>query len=161
MTLKKVRQVKQDNWFCVWDLIIYGAVIALTVVLFLVIILRLDKTPTDGVRLYYKGEAVCEYYYSTDRINIIKADNIEVEENGEEYLNFTFYTDGKSGYNKVAINKKLKSVSVTDADCSLRKDCVYTPAITNNTSYISCPPHNFSIEPITRAFIDDGYIIVG
>ncbi len=161
MSLKKVRQVKQGKWFRVWDLIIYGAVIALLIALFLAVFLTRDKTPANGVRLYYKGEAVCEYDYKTDKLNIIKADNIQVEENGEELLHFTFYTDGKSGFNKVEINKKEKSVTVIDADCSLRKDCVYSPAITNNSSYISCPPHNFTIEPITRAYTDDGDIIVG
>ena len=51
MSLKKVRQTKADKGFKIWDLIVYGAIIALAVVLFIVVFTTRDTSPLSGIRI--------------------------------------------------------------------------------------------------------------
>lgn len=161
MSLKKIRQVKNSKWFRIWDLIVYGAVIVVIVALFLAFHFTKDTSKADGVRILYKNETVFEYYYSADDYKIVKEENVSIESESAQKLTLTFYTDGKKGYNEVVIDKVEKSVKVTDADCSLRKDCVYTPEIKNSSGFISCSPHMMTIQPFNPKTDDDGNIIIG
>lgn len=161
MSLKKIGQVKNSKWFRIWDLIIYGVIIAVTVALFLALHFTKDRSQADGIRILYKNKSVFEYYYSNDNYKIIEEDNIVIEDESATKLTLTFYTDGKSGHNTVVIDKTEKSVKVTDADCSLRKDCVYTPEIRDNSGFISCSPHMMTIQPFNPKTDDDGNIIIG
>ena len=161
MSLKKIGQVKNSKWFRVWDILIYGVIIAVTVALLLAFYFTKDKSPADGIRILYKNQSVFEYYYSTDSYKIIKDSNIVIEDESAAKLTLTFYTDGKSGSNTVVIDKTKKSVKVTEADCSTRKDCVYMPEIKDNSGFISCSPHMMTIQPFNPKTDDDGNIIIG
>ncbi|MDE7087298.1 MAG: NusG domain II-containing protein [Clostridia bacterium] len=161
MSRKKIGQIKEGKWFRIGDLIVYGVIAALLVALFLALFFTRDNSATDGIRLCYRGESVFEYDYHSDKYEIKKPENIVIESDTEEKLQLTFYTYGRSGYNKVVIDKNAKSVRVTEADCSIRRDCVYTPAITDNSSVICCTPHALSVEPLLRKINDDGDIVIG
>ena len=86
-------------------------------------------------------------------------DNIKVEENNSDTVKLLFVTDGGSlsehtDYNIIEINKSARSVRITESDCSNRKDCVYSPAITNSAGLIVCSPHRLRILPAD--YEDDG-----
>ncbi|MDE7301444.1 MAG: NusG domain II-containing protein [Clostridia bacterium] len=163
MAVKKIEQIKEGKFFRIWDLVAYGVIVAVTVALFLGIFLSRDASPTDGIKISYNGEVVFTYEYASDEYKIFSDSNIDEESivDTDESLTLVFYTQGKRGYNKIVIDKLKKSVKVVDADCSTHKDCVYTPALADNSSIISCPPHSMLIEPLVRTFDDDGNIIIG
>ncbi|MGN0805163.1 MAG: hypothetical protein ACI4MS_07245 [Candidatus Coproplasma sp.] len=161
MSKKKIDDVKGDKWFRIWDLIVYGVIVLIIASLFLAVFLTADKTPTDGIKINYNGRTVFNYYYAEDKYEIVSQNNIVIEQDTDERLLLTFYTDGKTGYNKIEIDKKVRSVCVADADCSSHKDCVYSPPIKNNSTVISCPPHNMRIEPLVVKVEDDDIIIIG
>lgn len=161
MSQKKIGEVKRDKWFRIWDLVIYGVIVLIIVALFLAVTFTRDKKPADGIKISYMGSEVFTYDYAQNEYKITSPKNITVEEDGKDRLILVFSTDDKSGYNKIEINKSGRSVRVTDSNCSSHKDCVYTPAIKDNSSAISCPPHNLIIQPLTKVVHDDGDIVVG
>ena len=63
MSLKKIEQVKADKGFKIWDLVIYGVVLALTAVLFVVIFTTRNTDPLTGVEITVRGEIVFEYEF--------------------------------------------------------------------------------------------------
>ncbi len=149
MSLKKIGQVKEGKYFRIWDLVIYGVIALIIAALFLAVFLTKDNSSAEGFAVKYAGKTVFTYYYSSNKYEVNSAyGNITVEEENGEKLLLTFRTDDKNGYNKIEIDKINKSVKVTDANCSMHKDCVYTPALKDNSSIISCPPHNMLIEPL-------------
>ena len=161
MSLKKIGQIKDGKWFRLGDLIVYGVIIALFTAFILVAVLTRDSSPTDGIRVSYKGESVFEYYYESDEYKILKRDNVEVKENGGERLVVTFYTDGKRGFNEIVFDKTAKSCKVRDADCSTHRDCVYSAAIEDNGTVIHCPPPSLAIEPLKRSVNPDDDVVIG
>lgn len=162
MSLKKIGQVKEGKYFRIWDLLVYGFIALIIAALFLTVFLTKDNSPSEGFTVRYADKLVFTYYYSTDKYEIDNSyGNIEIGEEDGESLTLTFRTPDKKGYNVIFIDKLNKSVKVTDADCSLHKDCVYTPAIKDNSSIISCPPHKMFIEPLARKIDDPQDIPLG
>lgn len=160
MSLKKVEQVKKDRGFKLFDLIIYGAVAALVVALFLAVFLTRDKSPLLGVKILYGNTAIYEYRFeSEDGIagESLRADCVEVVESDSEGVTIKISVEG--GFNTVYINRTARTVTVTDADCSYHRDCVYSPALSDNGSFICCVPHKIMIEPLGYD-PDDGTIIM-
>lgn len=157
MSLKKIEQVKTGKWFKIWDLLVYGLLAGVIVALFITFALVGKGSKPNGITVSYKGERVFVYNFDKGEYDVLKADYIDVKEDGEDKLLLTFYTQGKSGYNDVEINKKDKSVKVTASNCSTHKDCVHTPALSGTRSVpILCTPHALSIAPLT--YYDDGTI---
>lgn len=157
MSLKKIEQVKNGKWFKIWDLLVYGLLVGGIVALFIAFAFIGKGGELDGVAVNYKGDRVFTYNFTDGKYEIVAPAYIEVKEDGEDKLTFTFYTEGRTGYNDIEIDKKQKSVRVTASDCSTHKDCVYTPALGKSRSVpILCTPHALSIEPLE--YIDDGNI---
>ena len=157
MSLKKIEQIKDKKWFSVWDLIAYGAVIAIAVVLILVFTLSGDKSQMEGFYVSYGGERVFTYDFENRKSTVLSEDNIEIVKEGEGGFTIRFYTDGRSGYNDIEVDTGKRTVTVTASNCSTHKDCVYTPALKNNSSTpIICTPHALTVCPLK--FVDDGQI---
>lgn len=158
MSLKKIEQVKNSKWFKLWDLLVYGLLVATIVVLFVVIFALSGRGgDLDEIIINYKGEKVFTYYFSSDEYKIFHADNIEIVSENDTRIELVFYTDGKAGFNKISIDKQGRRVKVTDANCSFHKDCTAPLYVLNsNFSKIDCPPHMMEIVPPT--IVDDGII---
>lgn len=153
MSLKKVGEVKADKGFKIWDLIIYGAIIALVAVLFIVVFATRDTSPLKGIRIYVANEVVYEYDFENGEIS--RKDCVEVED-GEESLTLKVNC-GNNRYNTVVIYKS-GSVKVTQANCP-KKDCVYTPEIKDNSGFIHCLSHGLKVLPYDFD-IDNGNLII-
>ncbi|MDE7163389.1 MAG: NusG domain II-containing protein [Clostridia bacterium] len=157
MSLKKIEQVKNSKWFSIWDMIAFGAVILTSVALIIAFTVGRDKSALDGFYVSYKGVQVYSYDFRDGHSAVLSEDNIEVLSENKDGLTLRFYTDGKKGYNDISVDLNKRSVSVTESNCSAHKDCVYTPALTSNSSTpIICTPHSLSVCPLT--FDDDGII---
>lgn len=162
MSLKKIGQVKEEKYFRIWDLLVYGIIALMIAALFLTVFLTKDNTPSEGFTVRRSDKIIFTYYYASGDYEADLTDGtVEIGEEDGGKLYVTFYTPDGSGYNVILIDKVEKSVKVVDADCSSHKDCVYTPAIDDNSSIISCPPHRLLIEPLGRETDDPQEIPLG
>lgn len=157
MSLKKVEAVKKDKGFKIFDLIVYGVIIALAVILFVVVFTTKDTSALSGVRIYSKGEAVFEYNFGTFEYKKL-SDSVTVEvEEADGAVTVKVITS--DGYNTIRIDKSGK-VKVTEADCK-NKDCMYIPEITDNSGIIYCSPHGLRVVPYNfDPDPDNGHVIM-
>jgi hypothetical protein len=155
MSLKKVEAVKKEKGFKILDLIVYGIILAVVVVLFIVVFATKNTDALSGVRIYSKGEAVFEYSFETFEYKQL-SNSVTVETEEAEGV-LTVKIISSDGYNVVRIDKSGK-VKVTDADCR-NKDCTYMPEITDNSGIIYCSPHGLRVVPYDFD-ADDGTVIM-
>ena len=153
MSLKKIEQVKKDRGFKIFDLIIYGAVLVLVAVLFIVVFTTRDTSELSGVKITVGTEVVFEYEFGGEFNK--KSDSVTVEEDGKS-ITVTVTTD--EGKNVVYIDKDKKTAKMLDADCR-GKQCMYFPELDNNSKYIYCSPHGVKVEPLSRDWNSPDIII--
>lgn len=164
MSLKKVGQAKKDRFFKIWDILIYGVILLAVAALFLAVTFGYNRSAPGGVEVYYNNNLAFSYDFDSDDYSVLLPQNIAVSDGGDE-LEITFCTDGGSAeehtdYNVILIDKSARTVRVTESDCSNRRDCVYTPAITDTSGMITCTPHRLVIMP-SGYFGSDDTIPVG
>ncbi|MDE6667867.1 MAG: NusG domain II-containing protein [Clostridia bacterium] len=147
MSLKKVEQIKKDKGFRLFDLIIYGVVLAVAAITFIVVFTTRNTDPLTGVKIFVNAEEVFTYEFGGEAV-FTESDTITVEEDSSG-ITVTLHTHG-NGLNKAYINKSAKTVKMTEANCK-GKDCVlYTSEMRNNSDIIFCPPHGVKIEPLQK-----------
>ena len=163
MSYKKIEQVKKTKYFRPWDILVYGIILLIIAALFLVVFLTGDKSSANGFTIRQGERKVFTYYFDTHRYEYSLTDGtIEINSEDQNSLTFTVYTPNKSGFNRVKVDKVNNSVEVVDADCSLlRKDCVHTPALKDNSTVISCLPHEMYIEPLIKRVDNPEEIPIG
>jgi hypothetical protein len=159
MSLKKVEQVKGDRGFKIADIIIYVAIIVITVALFVVLALTRDKSPLKGTRIYLNNSAIFSYSFESDKYEIVDSDKIIILNNDSEQLvlRVVLGADGND-FNEVTISKKEVWVDVTATDCSTSSDCMYMDKIVDGGGWIYCAPHNVKVLPYNYT-PDNGVII--
>ncbi|MBD5632420.1 MAG: hypothetical protein HDP34_04245 [Clostridia bacterium] len=151
MSLKKVDEVKKDRGFKLFDLIIYGIVVLIVAVLFIVIFTTKNTDPLTGISIYRNAELVFEYEFGGKPEY---SDMVEVQED-DKGLTVTVNADGE--INVIYIDKSAKTVKMQDANCK-GKDCLYFSAIDDNNKIIYCNPHRLRIEPLISDY--DSPIII-
>ena len=143
MALKKIEQVKKDRGFKLFDIIIYGAIILIVVVLFIVLFTTRDSSSLTGIRITVKAEIVFEYEFgSTPQYS----DIVTVEEDGKG-ITVTIETDGDK--NVVFIDKDKKTAKMIEANCK-GKQCIYFAEMNDNSDFIYCSPHGLKVEPLIQ-----------
>lgn len=154
MSQKKVGQVRGDRFFKIGDIFIYGAIAVIVAALFLAIFLTGDRSALTVVEGRYNNAVAFSYDFTADELSIYLPQNVAVDEfaTDDGGITIIFCTDGGSleelkSYNIIYIDRSARSVTVTESDCSSRRDCVYTPAITDNSGVIVCTPHALTISP--------------
>ena len=145
MALKKIEQVKKDRGFRLFDIIIYGAVLVLVAVLFIVVFTTRNTNPLTGVKVTYKAQIVFEYDFEA---GIRKSDGIEVDEDSD---GITITINTQNDYNVIYINKSKRTVKMKEANCK-GKQCLYFAEMKNNSGCIICEPHGIMIEPLISDF---------
>ncbi len=141
MSLKKIQQVKKDRGFKIADLIVYGAILLLVAATFLAVFIPRDNSPLAGVRACVGSKVLFEYDFEKGEYSSFSAD---VTVSGGEVLSVRIEVNG--GYNVLEINKSKRTAKIVEADCR-GKDCVHTPAISDNSGIIYCSPHGLKIVP--------------
>jgi hypothetical protein len=163
MSVKKVQQVRSDKWFKFLDLFVYAALAVVIVVLFIVFVFTKDTTPLKGINVYLNNEIIFVYSFKDDEYTINSPQNVEIISEDDSQLCIKIVS-GKNyaDYNDIVINKEEAWVNITAANCSTRKDCVYTPKITNSASLpITCNPHGLKILPFGYEKTVDGNLFQG
>lgn len=152
MSQKTLERVKKDKGFKIFDLIVYGVIILIIAVSFIAVFATKNKSPLTGIRVYVEDKVVFEYDFENDRPKITAGheDEVKVTDKGDS-LQVKITSD--FGYNLIIIEKKGR-VRIKEADCR-GHDCVYSPAITDNSGIIYCSPHRLKITPFN---FDDGKV---
>jgi hypothetical protein len=136
------------------DLFVYAALALIIILLFLLLrplhaaALDFVEFRVDGISdaVFTVSTADNKYYISPDF-----SENISVERDGGGLL-VTVHAGG--GFNSVRILPGGE-VYVSDADCSLHKDCTKFPHITRSGMSIICVPHGLSIIGVGSADAPD------
>lgn len=156
MSLKKIEQVKKDRGFKLSDIIIYGTVVLIVAVLFIVVFTALDTDPLSGVKIIIKSQKIFEYefgeapQYSEDVKEIDgKKISVSVVED-EKGITVTITSEGDK--NVVYIDKQKKTAKMTEANCRGRH-CTYF-FMDDNSDIIFCDPRGIKIEPLKRDLND-------
>jgi hypothetical protein len=143
-TESTAQKLKRQKLFLKKDIIVYAAVAALAVVLFVAFVFIPNKTELTELHIYRQSVLIYAYDFKTKTGEVIAPDykdNITVDESGGK-IRIRVQVDGR--YNIVEIDGK-KAV-VEDANCSRRKDCVHAFApITGGNQAIVCHPHSLRI----------------
>ncbi len=138
------QSIKESKPFFKKDLIVYLLVILLTISF--IVIVNITSTPNDKVECLYNGQKVFDYDFAVNNLKLYSVDGVTVIQNTDGdalYLTLT-YSDG--GFNKVKLDKKQKSASVSESNCSHSKDCVHSPAIVKSGQSVICVPHGLVLK---------------
>lgn len=147
MSLKKLDDVRADKGFKIFDLVIYAAIIVAIAAIFLAVFLTRDTGGLSGFEIYREGKLI--YSFSFDGGETFCDNNFVETERGEGSL--TIKITAGSGKNTAVADLNARTVRMTEANCSTHKDCVYTPAIRDNSGVIICSPHGIKIVPDSSA----------
>lgn len=152
MSLKKVEQVKKDRGFKLPDLIIYGVIVVLVAVLFIVTLSKSSAESLRGIRIKIYGTAVFACNFEDGTYGALTVDgSVEFAEPEGGVQLVTIISN--QGHNVVEINYTDRTAKVVKADCQ-NGDCIYsnlrpTQIIKGNKSLpIYCNPHGVIIEPL-------------
>ena len=144
MALKKIEQVKKDRGFKLFDIIIYGAVLVLVAVLFIVLFVARDTSSLDGIKISVKAQVVFEYEFGGEPQSFTDAVTVEKGDGG---ITVTIEIDGDK--NVVFIDTSKKTAKMVEANCR-GKHCMYFAAMDDNSDFIYCSPHGLKVEPLTE-----------
>lgn len=131
--------IKTSKPFKKFDLIVYLSVLLLIFSLFLCFPTCGGETPLK-IEISRGGETLFACDFSDGAYTAYSGD---VSVSGEQTLVVTVRSG--EGYNVIEIDIKERTVCVADANCSSRKDCVHSPAITAAGGTIVCAPHRLVI----------------
>lgn len=144
MSLKKVEQIKSEKGFKIWDLIVYGIIVAIIIVVFIAVFSTKDSTALNGIKVTVQGNDVFRYNFESKEIDYIDESTVTVL--AEDSTNIEVKVECGGGYNIFSVNKS-GSVKMKEADCSkYHPDCVYMAEIKDNSGFIYCLPHGLRIE---------------
>ena len=145
MALKKIEQVKKDRGFKLFDIIIYGSVLVLVAVLFIVLFTTQDKSSLTGISITVKAQVVFEYEFGKDSPHYI-AENVAFEKTDGGF-SVTIESDGDK--NVIFIDTDKNTVKMVEANCR-GKQCMYFAAMDDNSDFIYCSPHGLKLEPLFK-----------
>lgn len=158
MSIKVFNQVKKDRGVKPLDLLIYAVALIFVGASFWLSYALFPTNDMHGFEILYKNTRVFAYDFERDEYEISNSDCILILDGNGEVMTVKFSVYGGDGYNLIYVNKTKRSVSVIEADCSARKDCVFAAEITNCSQTIICTPHELIILPIGD--VDGGDIIL-
>ena len=145
MALKKIEQVKKDRGFKLFDIIIYGAVILLVVVLFIVLFTTRDTGNLTGIRVTVKAQVVFEYEFGADEPQY-KADGVTFKKDGNS---ITVTIENGGDKNVILIDTSKRTAKMKEANCK-GKQCMHFAAMDDNSDFIYCSPHGLKVEPLKQ-----------
>ena len=153
MSVERIERMKKSKFFQPHDLIIYGVLLLLVALSFLLVTLgKQSDKKIAGVEINYKNAVIGSYTLQ---------DGLREEKHGEDISFEVSESNGKvkiiirlpEGVNELSIDKPTGDAYMTNADCH-GEDCTKMK-IEKSADFIACVPHRLTITPITD---DDLYI---
>ena len=127
MSGKVFSRVRGGGFFKRADIIVYALIAVVAIVLLLVFLLPSDEE-LSGFEITYDGATVLTYDFD---------DGLTVKDAFRDAVVATCFVDLGE-----------RSVKMTDADCSVSKDCTYMPALDGGNGAIICVPNRIRIVPV-------------
>lgn len=132
------------------DVFIYAFIVILTISLFLGFVILPRPTKNKGFRVEIDSNNVFEFLYDDNSYTVNSDFDVDVEPCQD---GFTVKIIHNGEFNTLKINTSDKWVKVIDSDCSIKKDCVYFPPLTDDNGTIVCVPHRLVVIPLGSGFI--------
>lgn len=142
--------MKERKAFIKYDILLYLTLTITVVLLFVFFVIIPDGSANVGFGVYFGEMKIFSFYYENATYDIAEGYDIKVDRNDNI---FTVTVKIDDGFNILQANTATKSVKVIDADCSVKKDCVYSAPISGNGGAIICVPHNLRILPLGDGFV--------
>ena len=148
-------RIEKKGLFKISDLIIYAVIIIIVCACFLLPFLISKKGSADKFEVYKGNDLLLSYSYETNSAKITGDFNdlVEITLNSNSTLIKIYTNETKSDFNLLEVDNDKKSVCVIESTCSLRKDCVHTPAVKDGKGVIICLPFNIKILPSGDVYI--------
>lgn len=146
MSRKVFERVRANGFFRRADLWIYALVVIVAVALLLAFLLP-EKEDLDAFEVTYGGERVLVCDFEQITVQEKFADNVEIE---KEDGGFSVTLTTEDGVNTFFVDFGERSVWMTDADCSVSKDCTYMPSLKDDGGSIVCVPNKVKIVPLEK-----------
>lgn len=145
MSLERIRAVKADKGFKRGDIVVYSLILCLFLAVLFGVICGIGSEELRGFEIYYGNEKMYSYSFEEDK-GAVYSDKITVLSDDGAGLKLRF--ENGEEFNEIYADKGKRSVYVTDANCSSRKDCAHTQAIDGGGKIIVCVPHELKIVPL-------------
>lgn len=139
-------KIKNNKLFKKTDILVYAVLFLLVAVLFTVFVIFPKTAKSNLITASLNNKEIFRYNFADNTYTEYEFDGkIEITESeNARFLKIFFGKDCKD-FNTVCIDLKNKTVSVTESNCSIRKDCVHSTPITTNGGIIICMPHALKI----------------
>ncbi len=146
MSITRVEQVKKRKPFALWDLLVYGVIAAVIVILFAVFVFAADNTTITGVRIEREGTLLYTYTFGSGGEVVPAGEGLFEEQEKDGVVYVTVYQDTRhERYNILEINPNARTVKMHETNCSRHKDCMYMEEISTVSQVIVCVPHGLKI----------------
>ena len=155
MNEREKKAVSNNAVFKKPDLILYLLVVIIVAVCFLIPIFTHGQNK-NSFSVYKGEELVLTFDFESGDCKIenqftelvIKSPTVD------NSVSITIFTNlEKTEYNELLVDLENYSVKVVKSNCSLRKDCVHTPALEKGEGVIICLPHDLKIVPTGSNYI--------
>lgn len=137
-----------------FDFILFIVAVLITISCF-IFSFATKKSGTDSFSVYKNENLVLTFDYSSSVLKVEEEYKklTEITEI-ESKIYIKIFTDkDKKDFNVLFVDLNEKTVKITESTCSLRKDCVHTPAIKNGSGVIICMPHGLKIIPTDSSYL--------
>lgn len=127
------------------DILIYALLIIGVFSLFLFFVILPANSSNNGFTVTINGKTIFNYHYGAYTVDLVDyemADHIVYDKQASTIT--VYVDDDKQDFNVIKIDEANKTAKVIDANCSISKDCVYTPSIKNGSAIV-CAPHKLKI----------------
>ncbi|MDE7439264.1 MAG: NusG domain II-containing protein [Clostridia bacterium] len=148
--MTRLEEIKKRKPFAIWDLLIYGILAAVVLILFAVFVFGGNGEAASGIQISLldgSDTVVYSYEYDSGKKKIAEGWEERIsEEEAEGVLRVTVYLDEtKNDYNVVEIDLQNRKAVMRDANCSFRRDCVNMMGVSSERDVIICLPHKLKV----------------
>jgi hypothetical protein len=141
--------MKERKAFRKWDILVFAVSALVIFCLFTFFVIIPNVTKSDGFKIVIDNTEVFVFNYSDKTFSKTDGFDISVSNDGDLY---TVTVKTEKGFNQISADTKQKTVWVSDADCSVGKDCVHSPKLTGDSGAIICVPHGLRVLPLKGGF---------
>lgn len=145
--MNRLEEVKKRKPFAIWDLLIYGILIAVILLLFGIFVFGGRGKAASGIQVTgLDGKVIYTYEYGKEKGEISKDWKTRIEEKEEDgvLLVTIYHDDAKEKFSLLAIDSGEKTAVMRDATCP-RKDCVHSWGISSERDIIVCMSYKIKV----------------